>query len=226
MAAKAKRILLWCTVSLGALCLAVVLATVTVNSVVAWHARDRVFASAQEAPHRRVALLLGTSPWNRLGRANTYYTNRMRTAAALYHAGKVDYIIASGDNHTRNYDEPTAMTRSLVELGVPRDRIVADYAGFRTLDSVVRAKEVFGCDTLIIITQADHAERALYLAQANGIDAVAVAAPLQAGRKTRLRLTLREWLARDKMMLDIWFGKRPHFLGERIAVGGEPADSI
>lgn len=166
----------------------------------------------------KVALLLGTNPTNRLGRPNSYFVNRIHTTVALFKANKIDYIIASGDNHTRKYDEPTAMRDSLIRLGVPENRIILDYAGFRTLDSVVRAKEVFGCDSLTIISQADHNARALYLAKTNGIEAVAISAPLIAGRKTRIRLTLREWLARDKMMLDIWFGKRPHFLGEKIPI--------
>lgn len=91
---------------------------------------------------------------------------------------KVDYILASGDNHTELYDEPTAMRDSLMAHGVPEDRIILDFAGFRTLDSVVRAKEVFGCDSLTIISQADHNARALYLAGINGIEAVAISAPL------------------------------------------------
>ena len=155
---------------------------------------------------------------NRLGRPNTYFTNRIHTAAGLFHAGKIEYIIASGDNHTRRYDEPTAMRDSLKAHGVPSDRIVLDYAGFRTLDSVIRAKEVFGCDSITVISQADHNARALYIAEANGIEAVAVSAPLRAGRWVRTRLALREWLARDKMMLDIWSGKQPHFLGEKIQI--------
>ena len=139
-------------------------------------------------------------------------------AAQLYHAGKADFIIASGDNHTKDYDEPTAMRDSLVARGVPADRIILDFAGFRTLDSVVRAKEVFGCDSLTIVSQADHCARALWLAEAGGIEAVAISAPVRAGRLVRVRLGLRERLARDKMMLDLWFGKQPHFLGERITI--------
>lgn len=181
-------------------------------------AEGRIFTSVDSMPHNRVALLLGTNPLSRLGRPNTYFTNRIKTAAGLYRAGKVDFIIASGDNHTKKYDEPTAMRDSLMAHGVPEDRIILDFAGFRTLDSVVRAAEVFGCDSLTIISQADHNARALYLAEANGIDAVAVSAPLRAGRWVRIRLALREWLARDKMMLDIWFGKRPHFLGDKIRI--------
>lgn len=196
--------------------------TVIVNIHVEHTAKGRIHADVNDVPHNRVGLLLGTAPLNRYGRPNSYFTNRIKTAAALYHAGKIDYIIASGDNHVRQYDEPTAMRDSLVALGVPAERIILDYAGFRTLDSVVRAKEVFGCDSLTIISQADHNARALYLAGSNGIEAVAVSAPLRAGRMVRTRLALREWLARDKMMLDILCGKQPHFLGEKITIPDAP----
>ncbi len=203
------------------LCIAlflVVAFTVYANVRVENAAKDRIYTDVDAIQHNRVALLLGTNPINRLGRPNSYFTNRINTAARLFHAGKVDFIIASGDNHTKRYDETTAMRDSLVAHGIPEDRIVMDFAGFRTLDSVVRAKEVFGCDSITIISQADHNARALYLAEANGIDAVAISAPLRAGRWTRARLAIREWLARDKMMLDILFGKRPHFLGEKIEI--------
>lgn len=193
--------------------------TIYANMAVERHARQFVYEVVDSVPHRKVGLLLGTNPLNRKGRPNTYFTNRIATAAALYRNGRIDYIIASGDNGTREYDEPTAMRDSLIACGVPEDRIVLDYAGFRTLDSIIRAKEVFGCDSLTIISQADHCARALYIARANGIEAVAAAAPLRTGRFVRIRLTLREWLARDKMMLDLLTGKRPHFLGEKIPVG-------
>lgn len=218
---KIKKILKTTLLSVGALVILTVLFTVYVNVMVERAAADRMYTSVKKIPHNRVALLLGTNPYSRTGGRNTYFTNRIRTAAKLYHAGKIDYIIASGDNHTRQYDEPTAMRDALVAQGVPKNRIILDYAGFRTLDSVIRAKEVFGCSSLTIISQADHNARALYLAEANDIDAVAMNAPLQAGRRVRYRLALREWFARDKMILDIWFGKKPHFLGEKIKIGGK-----
>lgn len=196
----------------------VVIATIIVNNVVETSTEDRIYVNVDSVPHNRVALLLGTNPLNKHGRPNPYFTNRIDVAARLYHAGKVDYIIASGDNHTRDYDEPTAMRDSLIAQGVPDSHIILDYAGFRTLDSVVRAKDVFGCDSLTIISQRDHCARALYLAEANGINAVAITAPTRAGRLVRVRLALREWLARDKMLLDLWCGKQPHFLGEKIAI--------
>ena len=209
-----KRIALGLT---GIITLGVVF-TAVVNVRVESEAKDRIYEYVDSVPHNRVALLLGTNPLNRFGRPNSYFTNRIAIAADLYRAGKVDFIIASGDNHIKEYDEPAAMRDSLIAHGVPEDRIVLDCAGFRTLDSVVRAKEVFGCDSLTIISQPDHCARALYIADANGIDAVAIVAPIRSGRWVRTRLTLREWLARDKMMLDLWMGRPPHFLGEKIRI--------
>lgn len=218
MATKSKILIRRIALSLCAFLLLIVAFTVYANVKVENAAESRIYISVDSVPHNKVALLLGTNPLNKLGRPNSYFTTRINTAVELYHAGKVDFIIASGDNHTKKYDEATAMRDSLIAHGVPECRIILDFAGFRTLDSVVRAKEVFGCDSLTIISQADHDARALYLADANGIKAVAIAAPLRAGRLVRTRLALREWLARDKMMLDLWFGKQPHFLGEKIEI--------
>ena len=218
MTPKTKILIKRIALSLSAFLILAVAFTVYANIKVEKAAASRIYPSVDSVPYKKVALLLGTNPLNKWGRPNSYFTNRINTASELYHAGKVDYIIASGDNHIKEYDEPTAMRDSLMAHGVPEDRIILDFAGFRTLDSVVRAKEVFGCDSLTIISQADHNARALYLAEANGIEAVAVSAPLRAGRWVRTRLALREWLARDKMMLDIMFGKKPHFLGEKIEI--------
>ncbi len=218
MMIRARILISRIALGLGGLLLVAVAFTVYANVRVERAAGGRIYTDVHSAPHNRVGLLLGTNPMNRLGRPNSYFVNRINTAVKLFHAGKIDYIIASGDNHTKRYDEPTAMRDSLMAHGVPTERIVLDYAGFRTLDSVVRAKEVFGCDSLTIISQADHNARALYLAEANGIEAVALSAPLRAGRWVRTRLALREWLARDKMMLDVWTGKQPHFLGEKIEI--------
>lgn len=209
-----KRVILSLTIVISL----VILFTIIINKRVEFETNSKIYDNIDLIPHNKVALLLGTNPLNKYGRPNSYFTNRIDIASQLYHAGKVDFIIASGDNHIKEYDEPTAMRDSLIAHGVPENRIILDFAGFRTLDSVVRAKEVFGCDSLTIISQNDHCARALYLAEANGINAVAISAPLRAGRWVRTRLALREWLARDKMMLDLWFGKRPHFLGEKIDI--------
>jgi SanA protein len=172
-----------------------------------------------DVPHRRVGLLLGCS--NRLpgGRTNLYYLGRIEAATELWSTGTVDYILVSGDNHSRDYDEPTTMLRDLVIAGVPRERIVLDYAGFRTLDSVVRAKEVFGLDGFVVISQRFHNERAVFIARANGLDAVAYDAADVAGADGR-KTHAREFLARLRAVLDVeLLGTRPHFLGDRIPIG-------
>ena len=215
---KCKTLIKRIALSLSAFLLLVAAFTLYAYIKVEQAAKKRIYTEIDSIPYNKVALLLGTNPLNRRGRPNSYFTNRINTAAELYHAGKVDFIIASGDNHIKEYDEPTAMRDSLMAHGVPESRIILDFAGFRTLDSVVRAKEVFGCDSLTIISQEGHNARALYLAEANGIKAITITAPLRAGRWVRTRLALREWLACDKMMLDIWFGKQPHFLGEKIEI--------
>lgn len=178
-----------------------------------------VYETSSDLPHRRVGLVLGCSPRLGGGNPNWYFNNRIEAAAEVLKAGKVDYLLLSGDNHTADYDEPTAMMEALVQRGVPMERMVLDYAGFSTSDSVVRAKEVFGLRDVCIVTQKDHAMRAIYIARHKGIDAIAFAAkdiPTMAGARTRAR----ESLARVRTLLDVHvWGRRPHFGGPRIEIG-------
>ncbi len=170
-------------------------------------------------PHRRVALVLGCSPLLGSGRANWYFEKRIEAAAAVFAAGKADYLLVSGDNHVVGYDEPTAMKEALVKRGVPSDRVVLDYAGFSTLDSIVRAEKVFGLSEFCIVSQRDHAQRALYIAQAKGLSAVAYPAADVTARQG-LRTRLRESLARVRTLLDLHvFGRTPRFLGPKIEIG-------
>jgi len=172
-----------------------------------------------DVPNRKVGLLLGCSDRLADGRSNLYYRGRIEAAAGLWRAGKVAYILVSGDNHSRDYDEPTAMLRDLVAAGIPRERIVLDYAGFRTLDSVVRAKEVFGLDGFVVISQRFHNERAVFIARANGLDAVAYDAADVGGAEGR-KTHAREFLARLRAVVDVeLLGTRPHFLGDRVLIG-------
>jgi SanA protein len=170
-------------------------------------------------PHKRVGLVLGCAPLLSSGRSNWYFEKRIEAAAAVFAAGKVDYLLVSGDNHSVDYDEPTAMKDALVKRGVPADRIVLDYAGFSTLDSVVRAKKVFGLSEFCVISQRDHAQRAVYIAQTKGIDAVAYPAKDVSARQG-IRTRLRESLARVRTLLDLHLlGRKPRFLGQKIEIG-------
>ena len=133
-------------------------------------------------------------------------------------AGKIERILVSGDNSRSTYDEPTCIKEDLVSAGIPDSMIYLDYAGFRTYDSMVRAKEVFGLTSFTIISQPFHNERALYIAARKGLDAIAFNAPDVQLRKWQIRMTVREWLARTKAVADNYLGKQPHFLGEPITI--------
>ncbi len=170
----------------------------------------RHYDDVNRIPHRNVGLLLGTSKYTIFGRDNEYYQRRIEAAYELYSKGKIDTILISGDNSKKDYNEPETMMADLVALGVPKDRFVLDYAGFRTLDSVVRVKNVFGRDSVTIISQEFHNVRALYLAENVGVDAIAFNALYPIYRKS-VKIIIREKLARVKVVLDVLLGVKPKF---------------
>lgn len=173
---------------------------------VVWNASGRTYDNVADIPHNRAGLLLATSPVTRSGEHNHYFDNRIKAAEELYKAGKVNYIIASGGNYTRNQkygcDEPQAILDSLVSRGVPANRIILDYEGTRTLNSIVKAKSVYGLDSLTLISQKYHNERAIYLADKYGLHAVGYNADPSPVLSKRIKNTLREYLARVKMFID------------------------
>ncbi|EFS9151924.1 vancomycin high temperature exclusion protein [Salmonella enterica] len=171
----------------------------------------------QTVPARNVGLVLGAKPGNR------YFTRRINTAAALYHAGKVKWLLVSGDNGKKEYDEPSAMQQALIAKGVPEAAIFCDYAGFSTLDSVVRARKVFGENRITIISQAFHNQRAIWLAQQYGIDAIGVNAP-DLNKRHGTYTRLREKLARVSAVLDAKIlHRQPKYLGAGVTIGADSA---
>ena len=183
------------------------------NYIVSRSAEGKVYASIDDLPAKKTALVFGTSPRRATDDKNLFYIHRMRAVAALWRAGKVKHILVSGDNSTHDYDEPTAMKKSLVELGIPDSAITVDYAGFRTLDSVVRCKWVFGQDDVILVSQAFQNERALFIAAHFGINAVAWHAQ-DVPSTYSLKTTVREYFARVKAVLDIYLlNTQPKFPG-------------
>lgn len=151
-----------------------------------------------DVPTAKTALLLGTGKTLSNGMPNAYFYNRIKAAADLYKNGKVQYIIVSGDNSTKDYNEPEDMQLALTQQGIPQEKIILDHAGFRTLDSVVRAKEIFGQSKLIIISQKFHNERAIFLAQKNGMQAFGYNAE-DVNKYAGLKTNLREYLAKAKV---------------------------
>lgn len=193
--------------------------TLLADTWVSNQAHDATFNQLDQLPANRVGLLLGTSKYGAGGGINTYYRNRLNAAFELYMSGKIDYILVSGDNGTIYYNEPTTMKKDLVAMGIPEDHIYLDYAGFRTLDSVVRSKSVFGQTSITIISQRFHNERALVLAKMNDIEAVAYNAK-DVGFRFGFKTQLREKLARVKLIIDLVTFKQPKYSGPPVNIGG------
>ncbi|MFT5200373.1 MAG: SanA protein [Planctomycetota bacterium] len=185
-----------------------------VDQTIAWAVP--VYTSAQAVPKSPVGLVLGTAPTFQ-GRPNVFYTARIKAAAELYHAGRVRALIVSGDNSRATYSEPDAMRADLIAAGVPARHITCDYAGFRTLDSVLRAREVFGQDDFVVVSQAFHAERAVFLARRHGMKANAFAAQDPRARAW-IKFRAREVLARCLAVSDLLRRKEPKFLGPEVSV--------
>ena len=178
-------------------------------------AHGRIFRSAETVPVNEVALVLGTAKTTRQGNANLHFRQRIAAAAALFRAGKVQHLLVSGDNHIASYDEPIDMRDELVAAGVPASAITCDYAGFRTLASVVRAKKVFGLQRCTIVSEEFHCPRELWIAQRHGLEAVAFAAP-DLSLRWSARVKAREYLARAWCALDLYVLNRgPKFAGPR-----------
>lgn len=173
----------------------------------------RIFRTTESIPANDVALVLGTAKKTSRGYANLHFSQRIEAAATLFKAGKVRHLLVSGDNSVKNYDEPTDMRDALVEAGVPTNAITCDYAGFRTLDSVVRAKTVFGQTNFTIVTEAFHCPRSVWIARRHGLNVVAFAAPDLSARWAA-RVKIREALARVLCAIDLYaLNRQPKFSG-------------
>jgi len=178
-----------------------------------------IYDSVKEIPKKRAALVLGCSKYLSHNRLNYFYKYRIEAAVKLFKARKVDAIVVSGDNGRKSYDEPTLMKEDLVKAGIPAKYIQLDYAGFRTLDSVVRAKAIFDLEDYIIVSQRFHLERAIFIAQNKEQKVIGFTAKDFKGTVWHERMKRRELLARVKAWLDIKvLGVEPKFYGEKVLV--------
>ncbi len=175
--------------------------------------RNYIYSDIKKLPSRDVGLVLGTSKHLSDGSINYYYQYRIDTAIKLYKSGKVKYFIVSGDNRKNNYNEPRQMQKDLVAAGIPEKFIQPDYAGLRTLDSILRIDKIFGHSNYIIISQKFHNERALFLAHHKGQSPIAFTAP---NPDRHFKVTLRECLARVKAVIDLLTDKKARHYGDKI----------
>ncbi|MEK7990524.1 MAG: ElyC/SanA/YdcF family protein [Thiotrichaceae bacterium] len=178
--------------------------------------KNRLYDDIEQVQAKKVALVLGANRYVAGGRINLFFRFRMEAAAKLYHANKIKHILVSGDNSTRAYNEPIEMQKYLIDLGIPIEDITLDYAGFRTLDSVVRANKVFQQDDFIIVSQAFHNRRALFIADYYQIQAIGFNAQ-DVAQSRSMKVRIREYFAKVKAVLDLYvLGTPPKFLGELV----------
>ncbi|PON18272.1 protein SanA [Candidatus Entotheonella serta] len=178
-----------------------------------------LYPNLEAVPPFDVALLLGTTK-SVFGRPNRFYQYRLQAAADLFFAGKIKAILISGDNAQKSYNEPIDMKNDLLKLGVPEGVLTLDYAGFSTLDSVLRAKRVFGQNRLLVVSQPFHCKRAIYIARRHRIEAYGFPAKDVTG-PTAQKTYSREYLARVKALLDVeLLNSQPRFLGKQEIVNG------
>jgi SanA protein len=200
----------------------VLLFIVICNVLVVANARGKIYDDAEKVPHYKYGLLLATSPITPTGGHNFYFDNRIKATDELYKAGKVDYIIASGGDYTKTQkigcDEPAAIRDSLMARGVPENRIIMDYEGVRTLNSIVKAKDVYGVDSVLIISQKGHNQRSIYLAEHYGLNAVGYNALPSHIRRNRIKNNIRECFARVKMFFDLWTDRKPTFAADQQSI--------
>jgi len=178
-----------------------------------------IYKDIKKVPAKKAALVLGTSKYLKGGGKNYFYLYRIRAAVALWKAKKIKAIVVSGDHGTKYYNEVKTMTKDLVKAGVPAKYITKDHAGFRTFDSVVRAKEIFDLDDYIIVSQEFHIKRALYIAHAKGQKAIGFAAKDIKNTQAAKKMEVREFFAQAKAFLDLnVLDTKPKFLGEKVKV--------
>ena len=198
-----KRVFYSLLVLLGLLLLTVL----GLDRWMSWKTAPYIYDELQDLPYRQVGVVLGTAK---------YYRYRIQGALNAYNSGKVNYLLLSGDNAQQSYNEPMTMRKDLIAAGVDPADIVLDYAGFRTLDSIVRTRKVFDTNDFIIITQRFHCERALFIALHMGIQAQCYAVP---SPKDMLTVRVREFGARFGALADLYIFKRePRFLGPLVPI--------
>ncbi|WP_339628482.1 ElyC/SanA/YdcF family protein [uncultured Maribacter sp.] len=202
---------------LGTLSLVLLLVILTCNFIISSTTEDKTYSDINTIPPNRVGLVLGTSNRISNGSSNPYYTYRIDATVALYKAGKIKFILVSGDNGSIYYNEPNTIKKDLIKSGIPEQVIYLDYAGFRTLDSMVRAKYIFGLDNVTVISQKFHNERAIYIAEQKGLKAIGFnAQDLSTSQGFKVRF--REYLARVKVFIDMILNTQPKFYGATVEI--------
>ncbi len=184
---------------------------------ISYSTKNQIYTDVKDIPKNKVGIILGTAKYQDKAKqiVNEYYQNRINAAVALYMAGKIDYIIVSGDNSTRYYNEPLCMKEDLIAQGIPPNIIYMDDAGFRTLDSILRCRDIFNQHQFTIISQNFHNQRAVFISNHKNINVVAFDA---ADGNDYVLINIREKFARIRMVGDLIFNTKAKFYGDKIVI--------
>ena len=179
--------------------------------------QKNIYSDINKIPHNNVGLLLGTGKYLAGGYINPYYKYRIDAAAQLIKSGKIIYLVISGDNSRKDYDEPNMMKADLIAKGIDSSCLYLDFAGFRTFDSMIRLRKIFSQDSVTVISQEFHNQRAIFIAKNEGIAAIGFNAK-DVSNRNGLRTKVREKFARTKVFLDYLFNNEPRFLGPKVSI--------
>lgn len=189
---------------LGIFCF--ILALLALDQATSYAVKDKIYTDINQLPDYKTAVVLGTAKYYAKGVPNLYYKYRIEAATQLIKQKKVEKLLVSGDNQTPYYNEPKTMTNDLRRAGVMNNQIQQDFAGYHTLDSIIRADKVFQVQPFIIVSQQFHCERALFIAQTRNIEAVCFVAKYPEGH---IKVRIRELFARVGMVWDYISNKAP-----------------
>ncbi len=196
-----------------------ILTFIFINTYVNNQSKKYIYTKVEEVPECYTAIVLGAMV-SKTGYPSSFLKDRMDVAIELYQHQKIKRFLLSGDHGQKNYDEVNSMKNYLLAKGIKTEDIFLDHAGFDTYSTMVRAKDVFEIDNAIIVTQAFHLSRAVYIARSKGIKAYGITADRQ-NYYSLVRLKMRETLAKVKAFAEVQINKKPRFLGEKIPITGK-----
>ena len=207
-----KRCLAWIRRNIPSLGAVALISTLLPRLITGSYAASRIYQES-EAPSKRVAIIFGAG-LRRDGTPTAMLRDRVLTGADLYFSGKVEKLLMSGDNRFVNYNEPESMRQFALSVGVPDEAIVLDYAGRRTYDTCYRARVIFGVESAVLVTQAFHLPRALFLCNMLGMDTIGVAASNCYWNGSPFVWDVREQLATIAAFLDLYVSSPSPVLGQ------------
>jgi SanA protein len=217
---KSSSALFKLTLTMFLVCVFVLVALFSIYFIIYFSSLNKIYSNTKTVPKKPVAIIFGAGYYSN-GKLSAILEDRVKTGIELYKKNKVEKLLMTGSNPVKEYDEPTAMMNYAIKNGVPKEDIVRDYAGFRTYDSVYRARNVFEVKSAILVTQRYHMFRAIYTSNRLGIVSVGVTSNKRRYLKEDWYQT-REFMALILSFIEVNITKpKPKYLGEKIPIHKE-----